>query len=51
MNSPKRIFWLAMALSVMASFSVQAAFQITKPAKGETVSPLKPMQRALTLMT
>ena len=44
-------FSLLVALCTIVSFSSLAAFQITRPANGDTVSPLKPMQRALAMMT
>ncbi len=49
---PTRLFLLAMAFTLVASFAAQAGFfQITKPLEGETLSPLQPMQRALAMMT
>ena len=39
------------ALCAIASFPTQAAWEIATPANGATVSPLKPMQRALAMMT
>ena len=46
-----RIFWLTLAFAAFVSLPSQAAFQITSPSKGDTLSPLKPMQRALAMMT
>ena len=51
MKKSNRIFWLTFVLAAVLSLSSQAAFRITCPAKGATVSPLKPMQRALAMMT
>ena len=51
MKKSNRIFWLTFVLTAVLSLSSQAAFRITRPAKGDTVSPLKPMQRALAMMT
>ena len=46
-----RIFCSAIVLAAVVSFSAQGAWKITKPANGETVSPLKPLQRAMAMMT
>ena len=43
--------WGAVLAGMMLPMAAQGAFQITRPRDGETVSLLKPMQRALALMT
>ena len=51
MMKQARIFCSAIVLAAVVSFSAQGAWKITKPANGETVSPLKPLQRAMAMMT
>ena len=49
MNKSRTLLLFAALASL--SLTARAAFVLTSPAKGATVSPLKPMQRAMSLMT
>ncbi len=51
MTRLSRHAFLAFAIATVIPFASHAAWQITKPADGATVSPLKPLQRALAMMS
>ena len=51
MTRLSRHTFLVLAVATLIPLASHAAWQITKPANGATVSPLKPLQRALAMMS